>query len=168
MEIKGFDLGFKDIDIKKGIIKGSFSRYNVKDLVGDIAEIGMFTKSVAERGPKGKRLIKFLIDHDKTKVPGVITDIYDEGDLAMYEMKVGNHNLGQDFAKMVESDIFNQHSFGYEEVKTQFDQSLKANRLKEVKLYEISAIQFLGANPETTFIEMKTIEQSLWKKTLFN
>jgi HK97 family phage prohead protease len=161
MITKGIDIGFKDVDVKKGIVKGSYAKYNVIDLHRDIAEIGMFNKSIVERGPKGKRLIKFLIDHDKTKVPGVITDLYDEAEYAMYEMKVGNHSLGVDFAKMVESDIFNQHSFGYSEVKTQYDEIQKANRLKEVKLYEISAIQFLGANPETTIIGLKSATDAL-------
>jgi len=158
---KGFDLGFKDIDLKQGIVKGQFAKHNVKDLDGDIGEYGMFSKSISERGPQGKRLIKFLIDHDKTKVAAVITDLYEENDGGFYEAKVGSHNLGVDFLKMVESGIFNQHSYGYRIIKEQFDPALKANKLKEVGLYEISAIQFLGANPETTYIEAKNLKDAM-------
>jgi HK97 family phage prohead protease len=158
---KGFDLGFKDIDLKQGIVKGQFAKHNVKDLAGDIGEYGMFSKSISERGPQGKKLIKFLMDHDRTKVPAVITELYEENDGGFYEAKVGSHNLGVDFLKMVESGIFNQHSYGYRIIKEHFDPTLKANKLKEVGLYEISAIQFLGANPETTFIEAKNLKDAM-------
>lgn len=70
---KGLDLGFKDVDLKQGIVSGQFAKHNVKDLDGDVSIQGTFAKSISERGPQSKKLIKFLIDHDKTKVPGVIT-----------------------------------------------------------------------------------------------
>jgi HK97 family phage prohead protease len=156
MFTKGFDLEFKDVDLKQGIISGQFAKHNVKDLDGDLSVYGTFSKSIQERGPQGKKLIKFLIDHDKTKVPGVITDLYENEDGGFYTMKAGSHSLGQDFIKMVESGIFNQHSYGYSVIKSNYDSEKKANVLKEQKLFEISAIQFLGANPETTFIDLKS------------
>lgn len=161
MITKGIDLEFKDVDLKQGIISGQFAKHNVKDLDGDISEYGTFNKSIQERGPQGKRLIKFMIDHDKTKVPGVITDLYETTDGGFYTMKAGSHNLGIDFVKMVESGIFNQHSYGFNTIKEQYDHGRKANILKEQKLLEISAIQFLGANPETTFIDLKNAEDHL-------
>lgn len=161
MITKGIDLEFKDVDLKQGIVKGQFAKHNVKDLDNDISEFGTFSKSIQERGPLGKRLIKFMIDHDKTKVPGVITELYENQDGGFYTMKAGSHSLGIDFVKMVESGIFNQHSYGYITIKEQYDQSRKANILKEQKLLEVSAIQFLGANPETTFIDLKSFEDHL-------
>lgn len=161
MLTKGFDLEFKDVDLKQGIVKGQFAKHNVKDLDGDISEYGSFAKSITERGPNGKRLIKFMIDHDKTKVPGVITELWEDTDGGFYAMKAGSHNLGLDFIKMVESGIFNQHSYGYRVIKESYDQTRKANILKEQMLLEVSAIQFLGANPETTYIEMKSETDAL-------
>lgn len=156
MLTKGIDLEFKDVDLKQGIVTGQFAKHNVKDLDNDISEYGTFAKSIQERGPQGKKLIKFMIDHDKTKVPGVITELWETTDGGFYAMKAGSHNLGIDFVKMVESGIFNQHSYGYVTIKEQFDQNRKANILKEQKILEVSAIQFLGANPETTFIDLKS------------
>lgn len=155
MLTKGIDVGFKDVDLKQGIVSGVFAKHNVKDLGGDISEYGVFTKSFNERGPKSTKLMKFLLDHDKKNVPGVLTDVWENTEEAGYEMKAGSHNDGVDFVKMVESGIINQHSYGYITVKEIFDQSRKANILKEVKLLEISAIRFLGMNPQTDKIELK-------------
>lgn len=161
MLTKGLDIDFKDVDLKQGIIKMQFAKHGTKDLHGDIGEYGMFSKSIQERGPKSKRLIKFLIDHKKDEVPGVITDLYENQDGGFVEAKAGSHLLGQDFLKMVESEIFNQASYGYSVIKEMFDHEVKANRLKEVMLYEVSAIKFLGANPEAGIIEVKSLTEAL-------
>jgi hypothetical protein len=156
MLTKGLDVGFKDVDLKQGIVTGQFAKHNTKDLGGDISEQGVFAKSIMERGPKGSRLMKFLLDHDKKMVPGVLTDVYEDAQTASYEMKAGTHNQGVDFVKMVESGIINQHSYGYVTIKEMYDGNRKANILKEVMLLEVSAIQFLGMNPDTTRIDLKS------------
>lgn len=158
MNIKGIDLGFSDSDTKKGIISGYFAVFNNKDLDGDIIERGAFSKTINERGVQGKNLIKYLLDHDKTKVVAKITELYEDEKGLRYTAKIGTHTAGQDFQKMIESELINQHSFGFKVIKNQYDQQAKANRIKEVLMYEGSAVQFLGANPETTFIELKNHE----------
>ena len=161
MQLKGINEGFQDTDLKQGIVSGYFAIFGNKDLDGDIIEPGSFSKTIQERGPMGKKLIKFLIDHDKTKVPGVITELYEDQKGLKYSMKAGTHFEGQDFIKMVESDIINQHSLGFKTIKEQFDQQAKANRIKEVMMFEGSAVKFLGANPETTYIESKSFSDYL-------
>jgi len=163
MQLKGINEGFQDTDLKQGIVSGYFAIFGNKDLDGDIIEQGAFTKTIQERGPLGKKLIKFLIDHDKTKVPGVITELYEDQKGLKYSMKAGSHILGKDFLNMVESGIINQHSFAFSVPKDKqyFDQSRKANIIKEVMMFEGSAVQFLGANPETTYIESKSFADYL-------
>ena len=158
MLIKGLNEGFQDQDLKQGIVSGYFAVFGNKDLDGDIIEPGAFTKTIQERGPKGKGLIKYLLDHDKNKAVAKITDLYEDGKGLRYEAKIGTHSLGQDFQKMIESELINQHSFGFGVPKDKqfFDQARKANIIKEVVMYEGSAVQFLGANPETTFIDLKS------------
>jgi HK97 family phage prohead protease len=158
MFTKGFDVGFKDMDIHKGIVTGYFAMFNNKDLDGDVIERGAFAKTVQERGPKGKQLIKYLLDHDKNKVVAKINELYEDEKGLYYEAKIGTHALGQDFMKMIESDLINQHSFGFKTIKEEYDSQAKANRLKELMMYEGSAIQFLGANPETNVIGLKSPE----------
>ena len=153
---KGLNQGFTDSDMKQGIVSGYFAVFGNKDLDGDVIEPGAFTKTVMERGPQGKQLIKYLLDHDKNKVVAKITNLYEDNKGLRYEAKIGSHAAGQDFQKMIESELINQHSFGFRTIKEQFDQQAKANLIKEVMMYEGSAVQFLGANPETTFIDLKS------------
>lgn len=163
MLLKGIDMGFEDADTQKGVVSGYFALFVNKDLDGDIIEPGAFTKTIQERGPNGKKLIKYLLDHDRTKAVARIDELYEDQKGLRYTAKIGSHSLGQDFAKMVESGIINQHSFGFSvpKDKSYFDQSRKANIIKEVMMYEGSAIQFLGANPETTFIDLKSMEDAM-------
>ena len=161
MLIKGINEGFLDQDLKQGVVSGYFAMFGNKDLDGDIIERGAFTKTIQERGPKGKGLIKMLLDHDRTKAVAKITVLEEDSKGLRYEAKIGSHNLGVDFMKMVESGLINQHSFGFVTIKEMYDSQMKANRIKEVMMHEGSAIQFLGANPETTFIDLKSFEDHL-------
>jgi len=163
MLTKELNEGFKDLDTTQGIVTGYFAMFGNKDLDGDIIEPGAFSKTIQERGPKGKGLIKYLLDHDKNKAVAVINELYEDGKGLYYEAKVGSHMVGKDFLEMVKSGIINQHSFGFSvpKDKSYFDQSRKANIIKEVMMYEGSAIQFLGANPETTHIGLKSFEDYL-------
>lgn len=160
MLTKGFDIGFKDVDIKQGIVKGQFCAHSIKDLGGDTSIYGSLSKTIQERGPKGKKLIKFCLNHKTEKLPGVIKELWEENVGGFYAAKAGTHNAGQDFLKMVESEIINQHSYGYKAIKEEYDAKGKTNLLKEIFLYEVSPIEFLGMNPETTFIEMKSLEDA--------
>ena len=163
MLTKELNEGFKDLDTTQGIVTGYFAMFGNKDLDGDIIEPGAFSKTIQERGPKGKGLIKYLLDHDKNKAVAVINELYEDGKGLYYEAKVGSHMVGKDFLEMVKSGIINQHSFGFSvpKDKSYFDQSRKANIIKEVMMYEGSAIQFLGDNPETTHIGLKSFEDYL-------
>jgi HK97 family phage prohead protease len=156
MNIKGYDIGFKDADTKQGIVSGYFAMFGNKDMDGDIIERGAFSKTIQERGPSGKALIKYLLDHDKHKVVAKITSLQEDEKGLYYEAKIGTHALGQDFMKMIESELINQHSFAFKTIKEEYDQQAKANRLKELMMYEGSAIQFLGANPDTNIIDLKS------------
>jgi HK97 family phage prohead protease len=152
---KGLNQGFTDSDMKQGIVSGYFAVFGNKDLDGDVIEPGAFTKTIMERGPQGKQLIKYLLDHDKNKVVAKMNNLYEDNKGLRYEAKIGTHAAGQDFQKMIESELINQHSFGFRTIKEEFDQEAKMNRIREVMMYEGSAVQFLGANPETTFIDLK-------------
>jgi HK97 family phage prohead protease len=156
MILKGLNQGFADSDMKQGIVSGYFAMFGNKDLDGDVIEPGAFTKTVMERGPQGKQLIKYLLDHDKNKVVAKMNNLYEDNKGLRYEAKIGTHAAGQDFQKMIESELINQHSFGFRTIKEEFDQEAKMNRIREVMMYEGSAVQFLGANPETTFIDLKS------------
>lgn len=161
MLTKGFDIGFKDVDVKEGIVKAQFAVHNVKDLGGDHSIFGSLSKTIAERGPQNKKLIKFCLNHERKGLPGVLKELWEENSGGFYTAKAGTNNAGVDFVKMVESEIINQQSYGYKAIKEEYDSKSRVNYLKEIYLYEVSAIEFLGMNPETTFIEMKSFEDAM-------
>lgn len=161
MDFKSFDLNFKDVDLKKGIVSGYFASFGTKDSDGDIIEQGSFQKTIKERGPEGKKLIKWLLDHDTTKAIGKVEKLWEDSFGLAYEGKVGRHTLGKDFLLMVEDEIINQHSFGYKIIKDQYDSQAKANYIKELKMFEGSSIQFLGANENTPVTGIKNLEDAL-------
>lgn len=169
MLTKGFDISFKDIDVKQGIVTGYFAHFGSIDSDGDRILPGAFTKTVNENGPNGTQLIKHLLDHDKTKAVGKIEILKEDGVGLYYESKAGRHTLGRDFLLMAEDGILNQHSFGYRVIKQ--NKKSDANDLTELAMMEGSSIQFLGANRNTPitgvksfdalFDEMDTLEKAL-------
>jgi len=159
MLTKGFDLGFKDIDTKEGIVTGYFAHFGSIDSDGDRILPGAFKKTVAENGPEGTQLIKHLLDHDKYKAIGKITVLKEDGVGLYYESKAGRHTLGRDFLMMAEDGILNQHSFGYRVIKQA--KKTDANDLTELAMFEGSSIQFLGANRNTPVTGVKSFEQAM-------
>lgn len=157
---KGFDISFKDVDTKQGIVTGYFAAFDSLDSDGDVIEKGSFQKTIQERGPQGKKLIKWLLDHDRYKAIGTITELKEDDYGLYYEGKVGRHTLGKDFLLMVEDGIINQHSFGFQTIKSKYDSQAKVNRLKELMMYEGSSIQFLGANNNTPITGIKSLEDA--------
>lgn len=161
MITKGYNEKLTDIDTERRSVAGYFAMFDNIDMDGDIIERGSFTKTIQERGPQGKQLIKYLLDHDRTKAIGKITKLEEDSKGLYFEAKIGTHSLGNDFVEMLKSDLINQASIGFKTIKEQFDQTKKANRIKEVMLYEGSSVTFLGANPEAGRTWFKSWNEAL-------
>lgn len=150
---KSFDLGFKDIDSKQGIVTGYFASFNTLDSDGDIFTPGAFTKSINENFNR----IKHLLDHDTRKAVGKITVLKQDDIGLYYESKVGSHAVGQDFLKMAESGIITEHSVGFQIPKGKTTEKDGARHINEVKLYEGSSLQTWGANQHTPLTGIKSL-----------
>lgn len=161
MLIKGINSSFKDADVKQGIVTGYLSHFDSKDSDGDVITKGAYAKTINERGPGSSKLIKYLLDHKKDHAIGVFNVLKEDNTGLYYEARIGTHNAGQDFVKMVESEIINQHSVGFSPIKEQ--QKSDANYINEIKLYEGSALQFLGANSNTPITGIKEYAEQLDK-----
>ncbi len=166
MEFKGLSQGFKDVDLKQGIVTGYLANFGSKDHDGDIIERGAFEKTVSENGPMGTKFIKYLQDHDKHKAVGVFTELKEDSIGLYYEGKIGRHAAGQDYLLMVEDGIINQHSVGFKRIK----QEVKSNAkyIKEIKLYEGSGLQFWAANGNTPILGVKEISDMVNHLDLLN
>ena len=153
---KSFSLGVKDIDKKKGIVTGYFSKFDTKDSDGDVIRKGAFTKSIQENGPESLRpRIKHVLNHDLTHPIGLIQVLKEDDFGLYYESKVGTHFNGEDFIKMVESGLVTEHSIGFKTIKEMFNKSDDFNEITEVKLWEGSSLTAWGANELTPLTGMK-------------
>ncbi|MFD2597517.1 HK97 family phage prohead protease [Sphingobacterium corticis] len=155
MLTKGINQGFKDVDVKQGIVTGYFAHFGSKDSDGDIIVAGAFAKSIRENGPESNHpRIKHLLDHNKKNAIAKITVLKEDDFGLYYESKAGRHTAGQDFLKMVEDGIITEHSHGYITLKEQ--QKADANYIYENILLEGSSLQFWGANANTPIIGIKS------------
>lgn len=148
-------LEVKDIDSKQGIITGYFSAFGNIDSDGDIMMPGAFQRSIQDWGPEAKGRIKHLMNHDPSQPLGKILELKEDGYGLYYRSQIGKHRLGQDFIKMVESDLIKEHSIGFRTLREQKSDS--ANEIHEVMLFEGSSLTAWGANEATPVINMKSI-----------
>lgn len=141
----------KDVDVKKGIVTGYFSKFGNIDSDGDVIQKGAYAKTISESFVR----IKHLLDHDRTKAVGVI-QILKEDDFGLYyESKAGRHTLGQDFLLMAEDGIISEHSVGIYPIK-QMKGENDTNIITEVRMLEGSSLQTWGANEHTPMLGVKS------------
>lgn len=152
----------KDIDVQSRIVTGYLSAFGNVDSDNDIIEKGAFAKSINERFND----IYYLQQHDWAKPLGKFTKLVEDEKGLYFEGEIINTSYGEDQLKLYEAGIVKEHSIGFITVKS--DKSQNARIIKEVKLYEGSAVT-LGANSATPFMGFKsTIQESkdLYKKIL--
>jgi HK97 family phage prohead protease len=152
---KSFNSEVKDVDTKQGVVTGYFSAFGNVDSDGDIMMPGAFKRSIQDWGPEGKGRIKHLLNHDPSKPLGKIQVLKEDEYGLYYESKVGKHNLGQDYIKMIESGLIAEHSIGFKTLREQ--KSGEANQIHEVMLFEGSSLTAWGANEATPLLGMKNM-----------
>lgn len=161
-----FAASIKDADIKQGIITGYAAHFGSKDSDGDIIMPGAFTKTLMEQGPgSGQPRIKHLLNH-RTEEPLGLPQVLKEDSTGLYyESKIGNHALGLDFLKMVESGLITEHSIGFSTIKKTIlnpdaDWKDQTTQLHELRLWEFSSLTAWGANQNTPLTGMKAMSMA--------
>jgi HK97 family phage prohead protease len=153
---KSFDLEVKDVDAKSGVVAGYFSAFGMVDSDGDIIMPGSFKRSIQDWGVEGKQRIKHLLNHNPSQPLGKLTTLKEDGYGLYYESKIGSHQLGKDFIKMVESGLISEHSIGFKTLREQ--KGIEANEIHDVMLFEGSSLTAWGANENTPLIGMKGMQ----------
>ena len=152
MKYKNFG-SVKDIDYKNRVVTGYLSSFGNKDHDQDIIEKGAFTKTINER----KNQIFFLNQHDWKQPLGKFNVlIEDEKGLYFESTPMLDTSYSSDLLKLYEAGIVKEHSIGFQTVKGHYDNDREAYIMKEVKLFEGSAVT-LGANSETPFTGFKSM-----------
>jgi HK97 family phage prohead protease len=152
---KSFGLEVKDVDAKSGVVSGYFSAFGMVDSDGDIMMPGAFKRSIQDWGVDGKQRIKHLLNHDPSKPLGKLMSLKEDSYGLYYESKIGTHQLGKDFIKMVESGLIGEHSIGFRTLREQ--KSGEANEIHEVMLFEGSSLTAWGANENTPLLGLKNM-----------
>lgn len=156
IENKSYQDMILDVTPETRTVKACWSRIGNVDLDGDIIVAEAFTKTIKERGPKGKNMIWSLVDHkaDMAHTLGKPKELYIEGDMLVAVTDLIETECGEDAIKLYEAGLINQHSIGFSTLKSDVDQKTGVRTITELKLYEGSAVLW-GANPETPTLGFK-------------
>ena len=156
IENKSYNDMILDIQPETRTVKACWSRIGNVDLDNDIIVAEAFTKTIKERGPKGKNMIWSLVDHkaDMAHTLGKPKELYIEGDMLVAVTDLIETECGEDAIKLYEAGLINQHSIGFSTLKSDVDPKTGIRTITELKLYEGSAVLW-GANPETPTLGFK-------------
>jgi HK97 family phage prohead protease len=157
IENKSYNDMILDIEPESRTVKACWSRIGNVDLDNDIIVAEAFTKTIKERGPKGKNMIWSLVDHkaDMAHTLGKPKELYIEGDMLVAVTDLIETECGEDAIKLYEAGLINQHSIGFSTLKSDVNQKTGVRTITELKLYEGSAVLW-GANPETPTLGFKS------------
>src|SRR5579859_2551658 len=154
---KSLPNSLKDVDAMQGVICGYASSFNVVDDGNDMVLPGAYTKTIAEQGPGSKQpRIKFLYQHDTTAILGVPRVLKEDGFGLYFEAKIAPTALGKDVLTLYQEGCITEHSIGYEVVQADWDRAQAVRLLKELRLFEFSAVTF-GMNPDTPTVGVKSL-----------
>lgn len=157
MKIKSFDVQYKDVG--NGQIEGYASTWIRKpDSYGDVVKQGAFTKTLAERWNGGKG-IPFLWAHQMDNLKSFIgTATADEDDKGLHFVATFDETEeAQKVRQLYKDGRLRKFSFAYdvkEAGQVTLEDGVKANELRELDLYEISAVT-VPANDDAGVVDVK-------------
>lgn len=143
----------EDVDAIKGVVTGYFSAFNNIDSDGDVIVSGAYKKTVAENGPNGKNRIMHLLQHNPLMPLAKPMELIEDGKGLRFVSKITETSYGKDVIKLYAEGVFNEHSVGFEIVKS--DNKAGYREIREIKLWEGSTVTW-GANPNTPIESMKS------------
>lgn len=150
-----------DVDVRKGVVTGYASTFNVKDSDNETILPGAFTNTINQWRDqvtkRGSGRIKMLRDHNITQLVGVPKEL-DQDDIGLKYVAFITQKtaLGRDTLALIEDKIITEHSFGYQVFRTKDDDMDQNNTfLTELGLWEISYLAY-GSNSLTPILDVKS------------
>lgn len=151
---------YKSFEIKAdeaGKITGYFSTYDrIPDSDGDIIAPGAFTDTVKAREESGHPF-PLCWNHDLDQIIGTVDSIEDTEKGPLMTASFFNTQLAQEKREIVKSGCVYQFSFAYgvqEAGPVVLEDSVKANELRKLDLFEISIVP-IPANQRAVMTEVK-------------
>lgn len=158
MEIKSFNVQYKDVGT--GQIEGYASTWiRTPDSYGDVVKQGAFTRTLAERWNGGEG-IPFLWAHQMDSLKSFIgTAKADEDDKGLHFVATfDDTEEAQRVRQLYKDGRLRKFSFAYDVVDAgpvTLEGGVKANELRELDLYEISAVT-VPANDDAGVVDVKS------------
>lgn len=158
-----------DVDKATRTVKAVWSHIGNKDYDNDIIAKGAFDRTIRERGPNGKKMIWSLVDHySSTKHAfGKPKELYVEGNRLIAVTDIVMTDAGEDILKLYDAGCINQHSIGFSTVVDEYDKANNVRTIKEVILYEGSAVLW-GANDLTPTLDVKALKKPQQQKNIYD
>ncbi|HUS97220.1 MAG TPA: HK97 family phage prohead protease [Hyphomicrobiaceae bacterium] len=139
LEVKFCALDLKRISLE-GTFEGYASLFDREDLGRDVVQRGAFRESLAQRGPRG---VKLLFQHDPNQPIGVwevlredARGLYARGRLTTEVAKA------RDVLSLMRSGAVDGLSIGFRALKGVRDRRSGVRRLEKIDLWEISVVTF--------------------------
>ncbi len=150
----------KDIDTLQGIVTMYWAAFGNTDSYREVIVPGAFKKTIKEWGPKGRKRIAHLFNHNPTHRIGVPLELTEDSHGLLSRCKIlgQDHSKGRDALIEYEEGCITEHSIGFRIVKWEFDTDEELLRLLEIQLYEGSGVTW-GANMETPTVDVKALRE---------
>ena len=143
----------KDVDTQKRVVTGYLSAFDNKDYDNDVIVKGAFSKSINER----KNDIFFLNQHNWKQPHGKFNILQEDSKGLYFESEpLIDTTYSSDLLKLYDAGVINEHSIGFNTIKSDMNQKTGIRTIKEIKLYEGSNVT-LGANSSTPFTGFKSL-----------
>jgi HK97 family phage prohead protease len=138
---------------EEGEFEGYGSVFGVKDLQDEIVERGAFKRTLKQKGGK----FPFLYSHDHREPIGRIVEAAEDQKGLKVKGKLAlGVSRANDTLVLMREKIIRSMSIGFRVVKDEWDRENGIRRLKEIDLWEISAVLF-PANPRARIQRVKEI-----------
>ena len=138
-----------DVDEKLGIVKGYGSIFGNLDSDNDIIEKGSYTRTIKNNGKR----VKYIYNHQIDKPIGKMKELYEDEKGLGFVAEVPKTTFGKEVLELMKYGVIDENSVGIMPIKKDTDDD-GIRRIKEVKLYEISAVT-LPANDQARILEVK-------------
>lgn len=158
IHFKSFKLD--SFDAETGEVSGYASKFHNIDQVGDRVEPGAFAKSIGN----GASNVRFLWQHDRKEPIGVIKELREDEQGLYFKAQFAMTQRAQETRELMKMGAMDSFSIGYavlieeaKEIDNQKGSKRRINSLKELRLFEISAVTF----PCNTEAKLAGIKSSL-------
>lgn len=139
IEQKALTFEIKAVDDETNIVEGYASTFGGEpDAYDDVIVKGAFSKTIQERGDR----VKYLWQHDWNKPIGKVIELREDEIGLYFKAKISETAKGKEAMQLMKDRVIDRVSIGYSTVKAEYDSETGIRYLKEIRLFEISAVTF--------------------------